>query len=482
MSVYAIWRFFLFPVYYQDIDGLGQTTVGLARYAFHFIRGIDVTYIVSHVTLVEYLSYISFPHLMVGLLGVFIFFFFLTRVIEPRSTLIELQWIYVFEKKYVEIVEGINQNEKLLNLALKSLHLIFPFIGVLLLLLGYVIDVEFVKTSFSEDRILDQSTRLEINFMRCGAVICGFTCIGLSIWRFKKFDPLRITSTTGTRSPYTNKVKSHHLLGLSLVGVIFVLLGYVYSLYRPATPSANVLGEYSRYNFTALIGACLSLASLFVWSLQARLGKLAHIGFSIYVGMLIAYRFQLQHDTASMGKMQRDIWNQIICQVPDLNGRVCLILEIADTVNVRAKNYLNDWDNTPDIPTRLECPLTPVRAFNGITWGENVALSLLYGPAGESQVLLLTPEEVKAFMADQKKVLGLFQELSRGVRIDEPYSPGQIVLFEYDSSTAVRKNSYAFQDDGHSVQLEGLGAEAVGAELQDSKMSQRKMRELLLRN
>jgi hypothetical protein len=266
-----------------------------------------------------------------------------------------------------------------------------------------------------------------------------------------------------------------------LIGIGFIVLGYVPSFFRAVSPSANPLGEMSRFNFTAMIGATLLFVSLALLLFQTKFKLYACIGFSLYIGLLAAYHLELQHDVAEMGGLQRKIWNQIINQVPDINDRVCIVIIVPDTVNVRRYCYVNDWDNSPDIPTRMEKPLTTVRAFNGVTWAENVALRLLYGTDRNSQMLLLYPNEFGAFIEDQTNFLYGLKDDARGVPIDKPYSLDQILLFSYQNGNVIRQLYFSYQIQGKEVKAGKFGEGVIRNELPCDKVQQHKMRYLLLR-
>ena len=119
MSLYAIWRFLLFPIYYGHVDVYAQSIGGPVRYALHLIRGFYVTFLISHTTLVEYLSHIGLFHFMLGIVASLAIYFILTRITAMEYAFVRLHWVDIFRQKYTEAID-ISRKKRLAQISSKG--------------------------------------------------------------------------------------------------------------------------------------------------------------------------------------------------------------------------------------------------------------------------------------------------------------------------------------------------------------------------
>jgi hypothetical protein len=490
MVPYAIWRVLLLPTYYQDDYLQSYGVVTPLRYIYHLAKGFQATFLISHITLLEYLSRITILHYCAGILVGLVLFIIIRKADSDDAFALRLNWVELFREKLNTSWRS-KQGEEFSVKWEKLIRSILILCGLGLLGGGYLISPLRIATTYSGDGVLEPTTMMEIQLLRVILVVGGCICLFSGSARgmvLVRKAARRVREFLLSKADAQRNIRSErqvHWFYLLIVGMVFVCLGYVHSFLGSVQVTTNTLGEASRTNIAAVFGAALAFTSLSGLIHLSRLRKVGLASICVYVGVVSAYHIQLHSEAADMGELQRDVWNQMIDEVPGLTGKVCLVISSPDTVNVSRNSYANDWNGTPDIPTRQELPLAAVRAFRGVPWGENNALGLFYGVLDSSQVLLLTPAEVGLFLKDQ---VGFIRNVSipekyRGVSeyLQEPLPNGQIVLFSYRNGKVHREVSWEDGTGLEAVTYDGLGVDVVTSKLADDIHIQRTMRSLLLR-
>jgi len=456
--LYLSWRFFLFPLYHHQVDVSAQSTVEIPRFLFHFFRGIVATFWASHGVLWELLQQARAIHIVGGAVVGVVLYWVARRESFADAPQGDANSAYSMLGKAGMAITHSGFCQALTSArGVACVRFVSLVLAGGLLAAGYIASPPYMATRFSPDGEVERAVLIELAYLRYLLVVGGGFLLAFSL--ASKFVCSLMKAIVQKVLRLLGSPRDRELLALIGIGFGFSLLGYIFSIFRAATPSANIFGEFSRTHFVSVVGASLVFAALLA-IVRNRSARIAWLLFCLYAGALVAFRLELQKNVAEMGVLQRQVWGQIVEQAPCLKKGACVVLLVEDA-NMRREHYVNDWDDSPDIPTRRDRPLSAVRALNGIAWGENVALNLLYGTTQSSQVLLLTSEELDSFFIDQGTLLSQLQVDSRGNDNGLYYDPGQVVLFEYREGSIQRRRSYSYRAEGAEINVQNLGDKVV---------------------